>query len=209
MKHIFLPSILFKSHLIRYSGTGRAFKDTLRALEHLRHSESTGALGHSESTRRALGHLMHMGTRTIMAHGHLEGTRALGGHLRHLGTRGTLFSTLKITIPAFWKGNLSSACKKELLVAASYRKHLRRCHFLILSIAKFLRARILKNNYERLLLKMGTWALEAIYLADSNFPQFYEHIFRSSRCRRSSKYVLLKISQYAELKSDSNTGVFL
>ena len=132
MKHIFLLSILFKSHLIRYSGTGLAFKDTLRALKHLRHSESTGALGHSESTRRALGHLMHLGTRTI---------KALR-HSRHSGTQ-------------------------------------------------------------------GTWALEAIYLADSNFPQFHEHIFRSSRCRRSSKYVLLKISQYLELKSDSNTGVFL
>ena len=116
MKHIFLLSILFKSHLIRYSGTGLAFKDTLRALEHLRHSESTGALGHSESTRRALGHLMHLGTRTIMAHGPLEGTWELGGHsgtrralkaLGHLGTqgtqgtRGTLFSRLRITIPAF------------------------------------------------------------------------------------------------------------
>ena len=154
MKHIFLLSILFKSHLIRYSGTGRAFKDTLRALEHLRHSESTGALGHSESTRRALGHLMHLGTRTIIAHGHLEGTWELGGHS---GTR-------------------------RALKALRHSRH----------------------SGTR-----GTWALEAIYLADSNFPQFHEHIFRSSRCRRSSKYVLLKISQYLELKSDSNTGVFL
>ena len=118
------------------------------------HSESTGALGHSESTRRALGHLMHLGTRTIMAHGHLEGTWELGGHS---GTRRAL-------------------------------KALRQS----------------RHSGTR-----GTWALEAIYLADSNFPQFHEHIFRSSRCRRSSKYVLLKIWQYLELKSDSNTGVFL
>ena len=54
MKHTFMLSILFKSHLIRHSGTGRAFKDTLRALEHSKHSESTRALGHSDSTQRAL-----------------------------------------------------------------------------------------------------------------------------------------------------------
>ena len=65
-------SILFKSHLIRHSGKGRACKDTQRALENLRHLESTWALGHSESTR-ALGHLRHLGTRTLKA-------------LRHLGT---------------------------------------------------------------------------------------------------------------------------
>ena len=51
-KHIFMLSILFKSHLIRHSGTRRAFKDTQSALEQLRHSEST----------QALGHLMHSGT---------------------------------------------------------------------------------------------------------------------------------------------------
>ena len=50
MKHIFMLSILFKSYLIRHSGTER---------------ESTRALGHSESTRRALRE-------------HSEGTRALG-----------------------------------------------------------------------------------------------------------------------------------
>ena len=60
-------SILFKPDLIRHSGTRRAFKDTQRALEQLRHSESTRRLGHSESTQRALGHL--------------EGTWTLGGHL--------------------------------------------------------------------------------------------------------------------------------
>ena len=49
-------SILCKSNLIRHSGTGREFKDTQRALKHLRHQESTLALGHSESTQRALGH---------------------------------------------------------------------------------------------------------------------------------------------------------
>ena len=46
---------------------GRAFKDTQRTLEHLRYSESTRALGQSESTQRAL-----------------EGTQALG---EHSGTR--------------------------------------------------------------------------------------------------------------------------
>ena len=51
---------------------GRTFKDNQRAFKHLRHSESTRALGHSEGTRRALG-------------GH-SGTQALR-HLRHLGTQ--------------------------------------------------------------------------------------------------------------------------
>ena len=61
-------SILFKPDLIRHSGTRRAFKDTQRALEHLRHSEST---------RRALrGH-----SDTWRALGQLEGTWTLGGHL--------------------------------------------------------------------------------------------------------------------------------
>ena len=64
-KHVFMLSILFKSHLIRQSGTRRAFKDTQRALENLRSSESTQrALGHSRTwvlgghwgTCRALGH---------------------------------------------------------------------------------------------------------------------------------------------------------
>ena len=73
-------SILFKSHLIRHSGTGRAFKDTQRTLKHLRHSESTRALGHSESIQRVLGG--HSGTRALKALGHSDtyGTRALGGH---------------------------------------------------------------------------------------------------------------------------------
>ena len=61
-----MHSILFKSHLIIHSGTKRGFKDTQKALEHSRHSESTRAFGHSESTQRALGHL--------------DGTRVLGGH---------------------------------------------------------------------------------------------------------------------------------
>ena len=59
-------SILFKSQLIRHSCTRSAFKDTQRALEHLKHWESTCKLGQS-STCRALGLL--------------EGTRALGGYL--------------------------------------------------------------------------------------------------------------------------------
>ena len=55
MKHIFMLSILFKSHLIRHSGTGNGFKDTQRAFKHLRHS-GTWALGeHSEGTC-TLGH---------------------------------------------------------------------------------------------------------------------------------------------------------
>ena len=52
-------SFSFQSHLIRHSDTDiRTFKDNQGALEHSRHSESTGALGysegHSEGTRRAL-----------------------------------------------------------------------------------------------------------------------------------------------------------
>ena len=92
MKHIFMLSILLKSHLIRHSGKGRAFKDTQRALENLRHLESTWALGHSESTR-ALGHLRHSDTWALRALRHL-GTQALKA-IGHLGTRGTLFSRLK------------------------------------------------------------------------------------------------------------------
>ena len=84
MKHIFTLSILFKSHVIRHSGTGCAFKNTQRALENLSHSESTRALGQSESTLRVL--------RALKALGHLEhlATWTLG----NLGTRGTLFSRL-------------------------------------------------------------------------------------------------------------------
>ena len=115
MKHVFMLSILFKSHLIRHSGTGRAFKDTQRALKHLRHSKSTLALGHSESTHRVLGHLKgtlalggHLGTQRALRHvgsqalGHLEhlGTWALG-HSRHSGTRGTLFSRLMLLLLTF------------------------------------------------------------------------------------------------------------
>ena len=84
-------SISFKSHLIRHSGKGHAFKDTQRALEHLRHSESTGAVAHSESTW-VLGHLEstwrefggHSGTRALKTLGHSDncGTQVLG----HLGT---------------------------------------------------------------------------------------------------------------------------
>ena len=108
-------SISFASHLIRHSGTVRAFKDTQTALQHLRHSERTRALGHSEgtqeNTRRALGwalwHSRHFGTRTLKALKHLGtwalktlrylGTQTLGhlghlgiwehGHSRHSGTR--------------------------------------------------------------------------------------------------------------------------
>ena len=71
-------SILFKSRLIRHLGTTCAFKDTERALKHLRHSESTRALGHSESTQRALGHWDaqarggHLETRAFKALGHWD-----------------------------------------------------------------------------------------------------------------------------------------
>ena len=47
-------SILFQLQLIKHSGTGSASEGTQRALKHLRHSESTRALGHSEGTQRAL-----------------------------------------------------------------------------------------------------------------------------------------------------------
>ena len=68
-------SILFKSHVIKYSGTGRVSKDTQRALKHLRHSECT---------RRALrGH-----SDTQVLGGHSDSTRALR-HLRPLGHSGT------------------------------------------------------------------------------------------------------------------------
>ena len=74
MKHIFMLSILLKSHLIKHSGTGRAFKDTQRTLEYLRHS-GTWALGeHSEGTRAL------RLSDTSRALRNLEGTRALGGH---------------------------------------------------------------------------------------------------------------------------------
>ena len=42
-----------------------------------------------------------------------------------------------------------------------------------------------------------------------NFSKFHEHISEAAVRRCSSKQVLLKISQYSELKRDSNTGVFL
>ena len=67
-----------KSHLVRHSGMGRVFKDTHRGLKHLRHSESTRTLGHSESTSRTLG--WHSGTRKRMALGRLESTQELGGY---------------------------------------------------------------------------------------------------------------------------------
>ena len=73
----FFYGLWFKSHLIRHLGMGRAFKDTRRALKHLRHSDlETWVLGgHSESTGRAVGYLGPW--RTIE---HSEGTWALRGH---------------------------------------------------------------------------------------------------------------------------------
>ena len=69
-------NISFKSHIIRHSCTRRAFKDTQRELEYLRHSEGT---------QSALGG--RLGTWALKALGHsdIQGTQALG----HLGTWGT------------------------------------------------------------------------------------------------------------------------
>ena len=52
-------SVSFQSHLIRHSGSGCTFKDTQSVLNHLRRSESTRAIGHSEGTwaAKALKHL--------------------------------------------------------------------------------------------------------------------------------------------------------
>ena len=89
-----MHSFSFYSHLIRYSDAGHTFKDNQRALKHLRHSESTRALGQSEGTQRALGG--HSGTPAVKAFGHSDtyGTQALRhlstrvlGHLENLGTR--------------------------------------------------------------------------------------------------------------------------
>ena len=60
-------SMLFKSHLIRNSGTGRGFKDTQRALEHLRHSESTRVLREHSGTW-ALGPSKRSGTPTLKSY---------------------------------------------------------------------------------------------------------------------------------------------
>ena len=68
-------SILFKSHVIRHSGTGCAFKNTQRALENLSHSESTRALGQSGSTLRVL---RHSSTRVLRAHLGTRAPKALG-----------------------------------------------------------------------------------------------------------------------------------
>ena len=48
------------SHIWLDTGTGCTFKDTQRVLKYLRHSESTGAFGHSEGTQRALGEYLGM-----------------------------------------------------------------------------------------------------------------------------------------------------
>ena len=76
MKHIFMFSILFKSHLFRHSRMGRAFKDTQRALEHLRHSENTNTLEYLESIQRTHRALRHLDTWALKAFRHLD-TRAL------------------------------------------------------------------------------------------------------------------------------------
>ena len=72
MKHIFMFSILFKSHLFRHSRMGRAFKDTQRALEHLRHSENTNTLEYLESIQRTHRALRHLDTWALKELGYLD-----------------------------------------------------------------------------------------------------------------------------------------
>ena len=114
IKHLFVLSIQFQSHLIRHSVHSEGTQ-TFKALR--KHSGTLALKGHPEGTQRALGqlestrsaprnsrHLRHLDTQTLRALRHLRysgiwslgnlatlGTQALG-HLRHLGTRGTLFS---------------------------------------------------------------------------------------------------------------------
>ena len=59
-------SISFQSYLIRHSGTGFISKDTQRVPEHLRHSESTRALGGRSKGTRALKALEHSGARVLV-----------------------------------------------------------------------------------------------------------------------------------------------
>ena len=72
MKHIFMVSTLFKSHPIRHSDMGHAFKDTQRALDHL----DTRTLGHLESTQGAL--WGHLGTQAFGVHSGSWALKALG-----------------------------------------------------------------------------------------------------------------------------------
>ena len=62
---------------------GRTFKDNQRAFKHLRHSESTRALGHLRHLgTQALRHLRHLGTQAL-EHSCTGALRAL----KHSGTR--------------------------------------------------------------------------------------------------------------------------
>ena len=71
IKYLFMLSTSYKSHMIRYSSTGHAFKHVQKALEHLRHS-GTWALGHlRHSDTWALRVLRHFSTRPLKAFGHL------------------------------------------------------------------------------------------------------------------------------------------
>ena len=67
MKHLFMLSISSKLHLIKHLGTGCTFRDTRRALKHLRHLDvgTWGLVGYSEGTRKALGHF---GSRRSLGH---------------------------------------------------------------------------------------------------------------------------------------------
>ena len=73
-----MVSTLFKSHPIRHSDMGHAFKDTQRALDHLRHSD-TWALGeHSGGTQGGTWALKHLGTQAFGVHSGSWALKALG-----------------------------------------------------------------------------------------------------------------------------------
>ena len=85
IKHLFVISTSFQSHLIRHSVMQKAFKDTQMALKHSRHSESTRAPGQSEGNRKAIGHFKD--TRSLLEHSSTWALRHLGTRvLGHLGT---------------------------------------------------------------------------------------------------------------------------
>ena len=97
----------------------------------------------------------------------------------------------KITIPAFWEGNMlyiyqyviwlakkPPFLKKELLMAASYRKTFR---FLVLNIVRFVRAPTLENICVWLLLKMCSWNWEKIkFIRSFNFTLKNQYQYSTS-----------------------------
>ena len=62
IKHLFVISTSFQSHLIRHS----IMQKHLKTLKHSGHSESTRAPGQLEGNRRATGHFK--GTRRLLEH---------------------------------------------------------------------------------------------------------------------------------------------